>query len=56
MRNRILDPAILFVDWQEDRALPGLDDCKKRAGVSGKVTHNALEDAIDVVAVLRTKY
>ena len=56
MRNRILDPAILFVDWQEDQALPGLDDCKKRAGVNGKVTHNALEDAIDVVAVLRTKY
>ena len=56
VRNRILDPAILFVNWQEDRALPGLDACKKRAGVNGKVTHNALEDAIDVVEVLRTKY
>lgn len=56
VRNRILDPAILFVDWSEDRALPGLDACKKRAGIEGKVTHNALEDAIDVVNVLRTKY
>jgi oligoribonuclease len=55
-RNRILDPAILFVDWNEDEALPGLGLCKERAGVNGVVTHNALEDAIDVVEVLRTKY
>lgn len=56
VRNRILDPAILFVDWTEDRALPGLDLCKKRAQVPGSVTHNAVEDAIDVVAVLRKIY
>jgi oligoribonuclease len=56
MRNRILDPAILFVDWKSDDALPGLTLCKERSNVEGIVTHNALEDAIDVVAVLRTKY
>lgn len=56
VRNRILDPAILFVDWTEDKALPGLDLCKKRAQVPGSVTHNAVEDAMDVVAVLRKIY
>jgi hypothetical protein len=56
IRNRILDPAILFVDWNEDKALPGLNLCKSRANILGDVTHNALEDAIDVVEVLRTKY
>lgn len=56
MRNRILDPAILFVDWKSDEALPGLNLCKQRSSVEGVVTHNALEDAIDVVSVLRTKY
>jgi hypothetical protein len=56
MRSRILDPAILFVDWKSDDALPGLTLCKERSNVEGEVTHNALEDAIDVVAVLRTKY
>jgi DNA polymerase III epsilon subunit-like protein len=56
VRSRILDPAILCVDWISDESLPGLDLCKKRASIEGKVTHNALEDAIDVVAVLRTKY
>jgi len=56
IRNRILDPAILFVDWKNDESLPGLSLCKKRANVVGEVTHNALEDAIDVVEVLRAKY
>jgi hypothetical protein len=56
MRNRILDPAILFVDWKSDESLPGLNLCKERSKIEGVVTHNALEDAIDVVAVLRTKY
>ena len=56
VRNRILDPAILFVDWKSDKALPGLNLCKERAGIIGEVTHNALEDAIDVVEVLRKIY
>lgn len=55
-RNRILDPAILFVDWTEDEALPGLGLCKERAGYENHISHNALEDAIDVVEILRTKY
>ncbi len=55
-RNRILDPAILFVDWTEDEALPGLGLCKERAGYENHISHNALEDAMDVVEILRTKY
>lgn len=55
-RSRILDPAILFVDWDTDEALPGLGLCKERAKIEGIITHNALEDAIDVVEILRTKY
>ena len=54
--QRILDPAILFVDWKEDIALPNLNLCKERAGIKGLVTHNALEDAWDVIEVLRKKY
>ena len=56
VRSRIIDPAILFVDWKIDESLPGLNLCKERGNIKGVVTHNALEDAIDVVAVLRTKY
>jgi hypothetical protein len=55
-RQRLLDPAILMVDWKSDESLPNLTQCKERAGVSGFVTHNALEDAWDVIEVLRKFY
>jgi hypothetical protein len=55
-RQRVLDPAILCVDWKNDTSLPNLTQCKERAGVSGFVTHNALEDAWDVIEVLRKFY
>lgn len=55
-KNRVADPAILYVDWFKDEALPGLGDCKAKAGVDGIVTHDAIEDAWDVIQVLRKKY
>jgi hypothetical protein len=55
-RQRVLDPAILMVDWTNDKALPNLTTCKERAGVNGIVTHNALEDAWDVIEVMRKFY
>ena len=55
-RSRILDPSILFVDWENDEDLPSLNTCKERAGISGAVTHDALEDAWDVIQVLRKSY
>ncbi len=55
-RQRVLDPAILMVDWTNDKSLPNLTQCKERAGVNGIVTHNALEDAWDVIEVLRKFY
>lgn len=55
-RSRILDPAILFCDWNEDESLPSLIKCKERANIEGIVTHNALEDAWDVIELLRKHY
>jgi hypothetical protein len=55
-RQRVLDPAILMVDWKNDTSLPNLTQCKERAGVTGIVTHNALEDAWDVIEVMRKFY
>lgn len=56
IKQRILDPAILYVDWKADSDVPNLNKCKERAGIQGAVTHNALEDAWDVIEVLRKKY
>lgn len=55
-RQRVLDPAILCVDWLNDTSLPSLTICKERMNVEGIVTHNALEDAWDVIEILRKFY
>jgi oligoribonuclease len=56
IRQRVLDPAILVVDWKNDTSLPNLKQCKERTGVEGIVTHNALDDAWDVIEVMRKFY
>jgi hypothetical protein len=55
-RLRLLDPAILCCKFNEDDTLPSLNICKERMGIKGEVTHNALEDAWDVIQVLRNFY
>jgi oligoribonuclease len=53
VRSRIIDPAILCMDWAKDSSLPNLDTCMQRSHVKGEVTHDALQDAVDVVRVIR---
>jgi oligoribonuclease len=55
-RGRTIDPAILFVDWKNDEAIPGLSLCKERAKMDPHVTHNAIDDAMDIIKLLRTQY
>lgn len=56
IRQRVIDPAVLFVDWKEDECLPSLDECKVKAGIDGVVTHLAVDDAMDVIKLLRKSY
>jgi oligoribonuclease len=56
IRQRIIDPSVLFTDWANDESLPSLSDCKKRAGLPEVVSHNAIEDAWDVIELLRKHY
>lgn len=56
VKQRIIDPSILCCDWTNDEALPSLKQCKERLGIEGIVTHNALEDAWDVIQILRKFY
>lgn len=55
-RGRTIDPSILFVDWKNDNAIPGLSLCKERANLDPHVTHNAIDDAMDIVKLLRKQY
>jgi oligoribonuclease len=56
IQQRVIDPAVLFVDWTKDNSLPNLSECKSRAGLPEIVTHNAVEDAWDVIELLRKQY
>lgn len=56
VRQRIIDPSVIFTSWNEDKAIPSLYECKQRAKIEGIVTHDALEDAWDVIQLLRTQY
>jgi oligoribonuclease len=55
-RQRVLDPSVLLVDWTNDETLPDLLTCKKRANITGDVTHESLSDAWDVIQVFRGFY
>lgn len=55
VHHRVLDPGMLYVT-KEDEVPPDLKKCKVRAGFSSvEVSHTALEDALDVVNLLRAK-
>ena len=53
-RRRILDPCTLYT-LPDDTEPPGLADCLKRAGLPEMVMHTAIEDAVQVVRLLRRK-
>jgi oligoribonuclease len=53
--HRVLDPAILYFDVENDTMLPNTSECMKRAGIEGEVAHTAVEDAQVVVDLLKRK-
>lgn len=54
--GRVLDPSILYVNWKTDTKLPSLQKCLDAAGIVKTVKHDALEDAWDVICLLRKQY
>jgi oligoribonuclease len=55
--HKILDPVMYYIDYEADESLPSLEECKRRAGFEDPaVTHDALDDALDVVRLLRQQY
>lgn len=53
--HRIIDPGIMFWHPDQDDKLPNLKLCKERAGIEGEVAHTAVEDALDVVKLVRNR-
>lgn len=54
IRHKILDPGPMFVT-KDDEVLPGMEECLNRMGEEPVVAHTAVEDAIDVVKLVRYK-
>ena len=54
-RHRMIDPAILYVDWEKDETLPDLQQCLDRAGIIKSVEHTSIADAMDVAELVLKK-
>jgi oligoribonuclease (3'-5' exoribonuclease) len=52
--HRSLDPAILYLK-KDDNKIPDLQTCLDRAEIDKKVSHDALDDARDVIKLIRCK-
>lgn len=53
--HRVLDPTSYYVH-SSDKVPPDMKTCLKRADLPARETHRALDDALDVVRLLRTMY
>ncbi len=53
-RRRVLDPASHCIR-PDDEHIPDLQECLKRCGLEGTVKHTAVEDAIDIIRVIRQR-
>jgi hypothetical protein len=54
--HAMIDPGPIFLDFLKDKKVPDLKTCKLRSGINTEVSHDAYKDALDTIAVLRTKY
>lgn len=55
IHHRSLDPGSMYFDINKDEVPPDLTMCLHRAGIVKEVTHDAVEDALDVVRCVRHK-
>jgi len=55
VRHRAINPGMLY--WEpNDLTVPDMLTCMKRAGRGGIVTHEAVEDALEVIRLVRIKH
>lgn len=54
--HRVIDPGMMYFNPHTDKVPPDLKECKKRADLPEQVSHEALDDAWDVIQLVRKKY
>lgn len=55
-KARMIDVGSVFVDFKTPGGIKNMDELKKENNLDGIVSHNAYEDALDVIRLLRKKY
>lgn len=55
IKYRVLDVGPLFMDFKDDKWIPDLKTCKTRSGLDTPVAHDAREDALDVIRLVRAR-
>lgn len=53
---KTIDPTSMFIDWKANKPLLSLSEIKNKLDLDPHVAHDAREDALDVIKVLRTTY
>ena len=54
--RRGLDPAQMYFDPSVDDQLPNLQKCLAQIGINKEISHTAIDDAMDVVKLIRNYY
>ena len=52
--HRMIDPGSMYMT-KDDIVVPGTEECQRRAGLKVHVAHNAIDDAYDVIRLIRYK-
>ena len=52
--HRCIDPGMFYWDPTRDRQPPNTEECLRRAGLPADVKHDAINDALNVIRLIRT--
>lgn len=56
LNYRSIEPAMFFIDWDNDECVPDSMTCKVRGAIPPNMKHRAIDDAWDMIQLLRTQY
>jgi oligoribonuclease (3'-5' exoribonuclease) len=54
--HRVIDPGMAYWNPLIDETPPDTKTCKERAGIQGEVSHRAVDDARDIIRIIRSKF
>ena len=53
LQTQAIDPGLMMLNPKEDSFIPPTNVCLQRAGIDKQTTHDAYQDAMDVISMIR---